>query len=283
MTVVDAMMLIKLVDVSIVNDVVLSSVVNDGVSAMMTVEIMLTSAVKDRRSRRVMMTMTIVMIETIMMGETIVITIVMILRLQIFARQHGQLATSAGPSGRTPAGVDANAESTVEARQMPARDGERAKLARRAEVSGVATASAGIDASAVAVASIGASRRGASISRPTDGADAFVRRHTSTAGNAAATGTNRRKALSAGEAIGAVTTIATDAATTVETRRSANGPAVGFGVVTKGTSALSWPQTTTAVKTRRITEEILAATSGISVRTNAADGLVLAKTAVVTE
>ena len=214
-----------------------------------------------------------VMVMTTMMFDIVVSS------TGVVVGERRQFASSATPSARASANVDADAMPSIETRQMPAgRHG--AELTRGAEEARVAMTGAGIDALAVAMASVGAGRRGAVISSPPDGTSAFMRRHALTTSDAATAGTHRRQALRAGESLRTTAAVAAHAPAAVEARRGANRATVGAGVVAERAGALSGPGAATAVETRRIAEEVLAAPTRVAVGTNAAHGGVPAKSTV---
>ena len=191
-------------------------------------------------------------------------------------------ALPSAPGTGAAAVVESDALSAVETRQMPA-GGADAELARGTEKAGVAGASAGVDASAVAVASVGASGGGASVAGPPDRAEAFVRGDAAASPAAAAAGAHRRQALGAGVAFGAPAAVVADAPAAVEAGRGADGPAVGSGVVAEGTGAMTRASASPAVEAGRITDEVLALPTRVAVGANAADGFIPAETAVEAE
>ena len=202
--------------------------------------------------------------------------------MQDVGGQQRVFALPSTPSAGAAAVVESDALSAVETRQMPA-GGADAELARGTEEAGVAGTSAGVDATAVAVASVGASGGGASVAGPPDRAEAFVGGNAAAAPAAAATGANRRQALGAGVTVGASALVMADAPAAVEAGRSADGPAVGSGIVAEGTGAMTRSSASPAVEAGRITDKVLTLPTRVAVGTNAADGFVPAETAVVTE
>ena len=202
--------------------------------------------------------------------------------MQDVGGQHRMFALPSAPGTGAAAVVESDALSAVETRQMPA-GGADAELARGTEKAGVAGASAGVDASAVAVASVGASGGRASVAGPPDRAEAFVRGDAAASPAAAAAGAHRRQALGAGVAFGAPAAVVADAPAAVEAGRGADGPAVGSGVVAEGTGAMTRASASPAVEAGRITDEVLALPTRVAVGANAADGFIPAETAVEAE
>ena len=131
------------------------------------------------------------------------------------------------------------------------------------------------------MASVGASRRRAPISGPSFRTNAFMRRRADSALESASAGTNGRQTLRSGKSLRTLALIVTDASATVEAGRGADGAAVESSVEPERAGALAGTMAPAAVEARRITLEVLASSSGISVGTNATDSFVPAKSAVV--